>query len=140
MLGLRGLGADNVNPLDLMGGLALGTDGTWQVIGPPSLTVNSNGVPLTAADIAAYNAAFPGAAAADSGTAAGGGGTLNPLNCVGAACGQLNPGFPTTNPPFCGTGSKQLLQGVDNCTLIYGAAALVIGVIALTALQGRGRR
>lgn len=36
---------------------------------------------------------------------------------------------------FCGTGSTQWISGLDNCTLLLGAGAVVLGIFLLGALK-----
>jgi hypothetical protein len=50
-----------------------------------------------------------------------------------------NSGLPGISTPFCGAGSNQLISGLDNCTLLEIAGA-VIGVIVLLSLLPKGRR
>lgn len=64
-------------------------------------------------------------------------GTPSVLNCTDATCGTLVADPTTTAAPFCGDGSNQWIQGLDNCTLLYGVGGLLAVLILLPMLKGR---
>lgn len=140
MYGLRGMGDCDINDYTCL----TGGGGGYEVIGPPALTPN----PTTCAfndlnclrnmlGITQSNPAADSCNAGDTACLAQVAGTFNaPPTQPPAPAGT---GSTTPTIPFCGTGSKQWVKGVDNCTVLE-VGAVGVGVLILLMSSGSSRR